>query len=293
MLVSATAKSLVLVSAHRADIAFLSLHEHHPILAAAGGTRRAQKERLVTTHTLPGIPLILGPYTVHMTMLPRESMTDRRCLADLSIEKGLLSLRMDLTGRRLARAFLQTLIRFIHYSRGCQKGCVEEAYTHSLATGMVEFAQRNPAAWAWFNDLLATITPAGRKSSQIANAGKGEAPVPPPPRRFLVGTETVTLHSIKTHEARGAFGYYSIDENRAELWDELCGANLAVVAIHEITHAIHDKAGVKDGSSHIAFRAAQTDGWLDFMLKNPGAWQWIVYLATHEAARPQKVALAA
>lgn len=243
----------------------------------------------MTIHNLPGIPISLGPYTLLMTMLPRERMTDKRRHSDLSIEKGLLALRMDLSGKPLARAFLHALIRFIHYSRGCQQGCVEEAYTHSFSTGLVEFAQRNPQAWTWFNGLLASLAPAARKASQIASAPVGRAAPPSPPRRFLVGNRTVTLHSIKAYQTRGAFGWYSYDDYKAELWDELHGANLAVVAIHEITHAIHQQFKLKDGSKHLAFRRGEADGWLEFMLKNPTAWQWLVYLMTHEAARPPRI----
>lgn len=234
---------------------------------------------------LPGLPITLGPYTVLMTTLARGKMPDRRRLADVSVERHLFALREDLEGRRLALEFLRTLIRFIHYSRGCQGGCVEEAYTQSLATGLVEFAQRNPAAWTWFNELLDDVA-ARPDFARIAMARTGQVEAPPPPRRFLVDGALVTLASISTRQAGGCFGFFVHDESKALLWEHLCGPTLAVVAIHEFTHAIHARAGVANGSSHIAFRDAEAGGWLRFALANPAAWRWLVYLMTHEASRP-------
>jgi len=239
---------------------------------------------MTTVSSLPGLPITLGPYTVLMTMVPRERMPDRRRLADICLERHLFALREDLEGRRLAQEFLRTLIRFIHYSRGCQRGCVEEAYTQSLATGLVEFAQRNPAAWTWFNELLDDVASKAH-FARIAMARPGQVAVPPPPRRFLIDGAPMTLTAISTRAAGGCFGFFVHDESKALLWEHLCGPTLAVVAIHEFTHAIHARAGVADGSSHIAFRNAEAEGWLRFALANPSAWRWLVYLMTHEASR--------
>jgi hypothetical protein len=227
-------------------------------------------------------PLIrIGPYTLGLEFVPKARMPDRRSLGVASVEHGVLAVRDDLTGKRQAHAFLRALIRLIHYSRGCQQGCVEEAYTHSFATGLVEFAQRNPGVWLWFNQLLDRLT---ARAYDYAGVVRGSiAHVPPPPRRFMVAGEPVTLEAIGAREAGSAFGWYLYEQSEARLYAHLAGANLAVVAVHEVTHAVHWYGGVVDGSSHRDFVAAQARHWLDFMLRNPGAWRWLAYLLSHEA----------
>jgi hypothetical protein len=227
-------------------------------------------------------PLIrIGPYTLGLEFVPKARMPDRRSLGVASVEHGVLAVREDLTGKRQAHAFLRALIRLIHYSRGCQQGCVEEAYTHSFATGLVEFAQRNPGVWLWFNQLLDRLT--GRAHDYAGVVLGSSARVPPPPRRFMVAGEPVTLEAIGAREAGSAFGWYLYEQSEARLYAHLAGANLAVVAVHEVTHAVHWYGGVGDGSAHRDFVAVQTRHWLDFMLRNPGAWRWLAYLLSHEA----------
>lgn len=208
-------------------------------------------------------------------------MPDRRSLGVASVEHGVLAVRDDLKGKRQAHAFLRALIRLIHYSRGCQQGCVEEAYTHSFATGLVEFAQRNPGVWLWFNQLLDGLT--GRAHDYAGVVLGSSARVPPPPRRFMVAGQPVTLEAIGAREAGSAFGWYLYEQSEARLYAHLAGANLAVVAVHEVTHAVHWYGGVGDGSAHRDFVAVQARHWLDFMLRNPGAWRWLTYLLSHEA----------
>jgi hypothetical protein len=248
-------------------------------------TSRASTDSRLQTRVLAAAPdrprIRIGPYTLGLALLPKERMPDRRCLSSPSVERGVFALRDDLSGRRQLHAFLHALIRLIHYSRGCQQGCVEEAYTHSFATGMVEFAQRNPSVWLWFNERLDAMMP---RPYDYAGVVRGTiAQVPPPPRRVLIAGEPVTLEAISAREAGSAFGWYLYEESRARLYARLQGANLAVVAVHELTHAVHWHGGVDDGSSHRDFVAVQTRLWLAFMTRNPGAWRWLAYLLSHEA----------
>ncbi len=238
-------------------------------------------------------PIIrIGPYTLRLVFLPKASMPDRRRLSVASVEHGLLAVRNDLTGERLAHAFLQALIRLVHYSRGCQQGCVEEAYTHAFATGMVEFAQRNPGVWLWFNRLLDRLT--GHKHNYTGVVSGSSTKIPPPPREFVVAGQRVTLEAINAREAGSAFGWFFYKESRARLYEQLNGVNLAVVAVHEVTHAVHWHGGVGDGSAHRDFVTAQSRHWLDFMLGNPEAWRWMAYLLSHEAhGRRDRVVAAA
>jgi hypothetical protein len=111
--------------------------------------------------------IALGPYRLAIELREAAHMLDRRRLACVNLEAHRIELRHDLTGIRLLDAFLDCLIRLAHVSRGCQQGCVEEAYTHSLATGLVEFAQRNPRAWLWFNLLLTEHLPGDLRYDRV------------------------------------------------------------------------------------------------------------------------------
>jgi hypothetical protein len=138
--------------------------------------------------------ITLGPYELRVQKREREQMSDKRALARVNIEAGCLELRSDLQGERLATAFFECLVRLSHFSKGCQDGCVEEAYTHSFATGLAEFAQRNRQAWAWFNSLLsAHLAPLG----QYDRVALGLLARPPAmPKRVLVAGRSVSLRSI-------------------------------------------------------------------------------------------------
>lgn len=214
----------------------------------------------------------IGPYALRLAVLPREKMPDRRQYAVTSIEHGVLAVREDVVGLPRAKAFLRALIRYIHYTRGCQQGCTEEAYTQSFATGFVEFARRNLDVWRWFNELLG-------EGLAVAAVQTG-APEPPMPKRFLIGGQAVRLRLINAKEAGGAFGWFDYEQHEAQLWDGMRGATRAVVAVHELTHGVHAAAELDDGCSHKAFVEGQTKGWLDFMTTNPTAWRWLVHVLT-------------
>src|SRR5205814_8541297 len=62
---------------------------------------------------------------------------------------------------------------------------------------------------------------------------------PPMPKRILVAGQPVTIRSIGKSECGNAFGWYHWGKQEAQLYCGLTGSNLAVVALHELTHAIH------------------------------------------------------
>ena len=100
---------------------------------------------------------MLGPYALAVEFHAPRALLDRRRLACVNLAESRIELRQDLDGLPLARAFLDCIIRLVHFSKGCQEGCVEEAYTHSLATGLVEFAQRNPARATYASSGIGSI----------------------------------------------------------------------------------------------------------------------------------------
>jgi hypothetical protein len=231
--------------------------------------------------------IVLGPYELAVEFHPREALYDRRRLACVNLVEGRIELRHDLRGLALARAFLDCIVRLVHFSKGCQEGCVEEAYAHSFATGLVEFAQRNPRAWRWFNLLLTQHLP-GRAGYDRVVRGAVKRP-PAMPRHVQVGRHAVRLRGISKSQCGNAFGWYVFAEREAQLYRGLVGANLAVVALHEITHAVHHVHGLEDGHRHRDFRQAQVHGWLGVMRRSPAAWRWLAWLVSF----PERANLAA
>ena len=240
--------------------------------AVAPLSRSASRHRELPSH------VTLGPYQLRVEVLDRSRMLDRRKLACINLDDYRIELRADLKGKQLVEAFFECIIRLSHFSKGCQQGCVEEAYTHSFATGMVEFAQRNPTAWVWFNRLLTQHHHGDVRYDKIV---RGIISRPPPvPKRVVVAGRTVTIRSIGKSECGNAFGWYHRDTREAQLYDGLKGYNLAIVALHELTHAVHHAYELKERDRHQAFRRAQLRGWLGIITHNPSAWRWLAWVMT-------------
>ena len=103
------------------------------------------------------------------------------------------------------------------------------------------------------------------------------------PRRVLVAGHPVTIRSIGKAESGNAFGWYHLSRREAQLYEGLSGSNLAVVALHELTHAIHHLYALKNRDRHHAFRRAQLKGWFGIMTQCPGAWRWLAWVMSYPA----------
>lgn len=217
----------------------------------------------------------LGPYRLDVHGLPSAAMFDRRRRVSINLEAHRIELREDLGGWALAGAFFEALVRLSHFSKGCQQGCVEEAYTHSLATGLVEFAQRNPVAWLWFNLLLSAHLPGRPRHDRVAGGAVEDAP--PMPRRVLVAGQPVVVRQISRGASGRAFGWYDYGRHEVQLCAGLSGCHLPIVAAHELTHAVHHIYGLRTRDRHPRFVRAQVAGWLGIIRDNPGAWRWWVW----------------
>jgi hypothetical protein len=217
----------------------------------------------------------LGPYRLGVEWREREHLRDRRRRACIDLEGTRIELRNDLAGLPLAKAFFGCVIRLAHYTKGCQQGCIEEAYTHSFATGMVEFAQRNPRAWLWFNLLLAKHLPGRPRFDQAVRGVLAQAPRLP--QSIDIAGRSVALRCITRGQTGNAFGWYDMQRREVQLYAGLAGTNLPVVALHEITHAVHHAYALKLRDSHGNFNRAQLEGWFDIMRSNPQAWFWLAW----------------
>ena len=172
-----------------------------------------------------------------------------------------LSLDESLIGERLAFQFFSALVRLIHAAAGCQTGCIEEAFTQSLAAGLVSFAQQNPETWLWFNRLLATSVKPGARFEQVASGSSQRSFCVP--KTVLVDHTVVRLKPLRHHTAvrHSVDGYFSStkDEHVVELYEHLQGPQRAVVFVHEVTHAIHSAA--PDAATAIAMDSVNQPGW--------------------------------
>ena len=220
----------------------------------------------------------LGPYRLRAELRPPRRMLDGRRRTCLNLEANRIELRADLQGWELAGAFLESLLRLSHFSKGCQQGCVEEAYAHSLATGLVEFAQRNPRAWLWFNLLLSQIHSKPEAFDRTARGACRRRPRMP--TRVMVRRFRVDMRIISRSDSGHAFGWYDLSSREVQLCEGLGGAHLPIVAVHELTHAIHHVWGLDDHDPHEAFLQAQLRGWLSIIRCNPAAWDWLVWAMT-------------
>jgi hypothetical protein len=230
--------------------------------------------RAGSTQRLP-FHIDLGPYRMSVEFREPHEMSDRRRrLACVNIEDQRIELRNDLSGLRLVEAFFYALIRLSHFSKGCQQGCVEEAYTHSFATGMVEFAQRNPKAWIWFNLRLNEHLP---QDMQYDRYVCGVAPAPALPARVDLDGRDVPVRILSRAQAGNALGWYDFERREVQLYEGLNGANVPIVALHEITHALHHAHGLRVRDRERNFVRAQHRGWLAIMLRDPHTWRWLAW----------------
>ena len=205
-------------------------------------------------------------------------MRPRRRLLDFELSQGMVWLHESLTGERLAFQFFNALVRLIHVSAGCQTGCIEEAFTQSLAAGLVSFAQQNRDVWVWFNRLLATSVKPGARFEQVASGACQRSFCVP--KTVLVDRYVVRFKPLshKTAMRHSVDGYFSVtnQEHVVELYEHLHGPQRAVVFIHEVTHAIQSAARLRIRDTRARFVAAQVAGWLRFVRQNPGAWMWLL-----------------
>jgi len=227
--------------------------------------------------------ITIGPYRLMVMHAPRSAMTVKRRLYQYDLSQGLVWLHESLEGKQLARYFLKVVTFIIHKASGCQDGCIEEAFTQSIAAGLVAFAQNNPDVWTWLNGLLGKDN---RRGTDFARVALGA-----PHRQFLVPTSVhIGDHVVKIvrlrHETavrKSVDGYFGPATKLIEVYEGLQGPHRAIVVMHELTHAIHNFAGLKNRDTRTRFVQAQVDGWMRFTEQNPSAWMWLLATIREQA----------
>jgi hypothetical protein len=240
-------------------------------------------------------PFVLryGAYRLKVVIAPRKHFTrDKRHLSEVDLNAQAIRLDTSLVERpaMLAEHFMRACIRLIHHVNGLSDDTIrsEEIFTHSLANGLVSLAHRNPHAWVWFNALLSEhIT--GRASFHRVLTSD-QVHVRGMPKRLNFGRHVVTLHwwpkrlAVRYQE----WGFFDYANNRIHLSRELHGPHLAVIALHEIMHAIHHHGSCKTGNRN-RFMRQQAGALTAFIRRNPSAWRWLLRLirsTAHRAVKP-------
>ncbi len=226
----------------------------------------------------------VGPYTLKVTPLPRARFADRRRVIEHDWDLHQTRIADHLNTRRALECLLRSLVTAIHYRSGLNDRCDEEAYTHSLATGLVELAQNNPEFWFELNTLLEQEYCPGADWGRIA----GGAPTPgtPPPTLLRYDEHECRLNWLTSEQWKGdhAYGYYWVRRNRIDLRDNLRGNNLALVSLHEIIHFLHEKLGLRDSSTEMQFKRTQAAMLPRFIQQNPQVWAWWLHAVAQGSA---------
>lgn len=227
--------------------------------------------------------IIVGPYRMMVLHAPRSAMSYRRRLYQYDLSQGLVWLHESLEGRQLARYFLKVVTFLIHKAAGCQDGCIEEAFTQSIAAGLVAFAQNNPQVWVWLNGLLGG---GSRRGADFARVAQG-APHPQflVPTGVRIGRDDFRIVRLRHETAvrQSVDGYFAAATRTIEVYEGLQGPHRAIVVMHELTHAIHHLAGLKNRDTRSRFVEAEVEGWMRFVDQNPGAWMWLLATIREQA----------
>lgn len=211
-------------------------------------------------HALEG-GIELGPYSLTVVEVMPEDMPVRRRHACLDLTHGRILLRSGLTPTQWRRAFMHALVRLVHYSQAVLlHDSTEEHLTHSLASGLSQFARRNPRlAWA----LLRAVNPHVRRNAAM-------------PQRLVVGQFgwTVRKLPLKMASRLRLFGQADLERRRVEIDPALSGTQLAVIFLHEVVHGLHHENGVTDHTSLKTCHTREADALLQFFGSNPQAAGW-------------------
>ena len=227
--------------------------------------------------------VVVGPYRLLVLHAPREAMPCKRKLYHYDLAQGLVWLHESLEGRKLARYFFKVMALLVHKAAGCQDGCIEEAFTQSIAAGLVSFAHNNPDVWVWLNRLLGKSEKLGAEFARIASGGSHRQMLVP--KTVLMGQHAIRIVRLKHETAvrEKIDGYCCATTKTVEVYEGLQGPHRAIVVMHELTHAIHAFAKLKNRDTRERFVNAQVEGWMRFTEQNPHAWMWLLATIREQA----------
>lgn len=216
----------------------------------------------------------LGPYSIAVIEVTESAMPVRRRHACLDLTHDAILIRVGLSPVQWLRALVHALVRLVHYSQAVLlHDSTEEHLTHSLASGLSQFARRNPQlCWAL---MRATHPPLRRGAAR--------------PQRLVLGEAswTVRMLPLKTAARLRLFGQADLERRRIEIDPALTGTQLAVIFLHETLHGLHHEHGVTDLTPLRVCHTREAEALLRFIALNPQAavW-WFEQLQAPRAAKP-------
>jgi len=238
---------------------------------------------------IPGRPVfpwkvVVGPYQLSVRWADETTMQSKRLLAEVCPNQQVIRLSKKLSGVKLARYFLRSLIHLILYTSGVNSRKVdEEQATHLLATGLVALMVHNPEAWAWFNGLAT-------RHLRLARTKPGASVTLP--RVVCLGQNKYSIEPLSQRltERLSQWGDIDLNSRTVRLSEELRGTHLSVIFWHELLHGIHKESGLRGTANRdTAYLRAQTDGIITFIRSNPLAWRWFVSFTRNAAAAQDRV----
>ena len=228
--------------------------------------------------------LDMGPYQLRVEMVPKKRLGRKNENSEADYNAGWLRLADHLSGKALVEAFLFRLIGVIHYTHGLDDESTEEHFTHSFASGVLEFATRNPEAWHWLNDQFSALA----KQAPFGAYARGKRRWrDTAPQSINIGPHSVELGSMDGPLAERVWGYYMYRRREVLLHAVLEGRHLAVIVLHELTHAFHYAAKLRTRESRRRFTRIQAQAWLTFVRADPNVWCWFVHLLRSSNSKSQ------
>ncbi len=229
----------------------------------------------------------VGPYTLKVTPIPRHAFSDKRRIVEHDWNLCAVHIAEDLNSRRATECLFRSLVTAIHYRSGLNDRSNEESFTHSLATGLVELAQNNPAFWRAFNEHLEQEYAPGAGWGRLAAGDRAVVAIRP--TSIVYDGQPCSVSWIPDAEWTdpNAYGFYWLKQHRIDLNADLTGNNLALVTLHEVLHFLHERLGLKDSTKERDFKRGQAALLPRFIQQNPQFWAWWVQtVAYSQLARP-------
>jgi hypothetical protein len=221
---------------------------------------------------------------------PRDQFANKRKVLECDWGRGELRLAQHLDTERSLTLLLRALVTAVHYRAGLNDSCNEEAYTHSLACGLVEIAHNSPGFWQALHALL--------ERHWALCAGWSSAVANPNAASHLSRPEQVVFEG-RTCELRWKprwahtqfYGYLLCKQNVIELDGALRGPHAALIVLHEVLHFLHECLRIPArGLPYDKFVNKQAQLLPIFWRQNPRFWSWWLRTVCAQEALDEGVA---
>lgn len=245
---------------------------------------------IAVTHPVFELPeYTIGPYTMRIVPTPRHQFSDRRRIVEHDWTQGHVRMDCTLEPSRALECLFHSLVTCIHYRSGLNDHCDEEAFTHSLATGLVELARHNPRFMAQLHRIL-------ERQWRLPCVWSDVLEVRHAPPAFWRPQEVVFRMRRKRRTCvirwrpagqwrhPGYYAWYLLKQGVIEIDARLHGPNLALVTLHEVAHFFHESLGLTSRSKERDFKAAHVAMLPALLRHNPHFWAWWLHTAAESPA---------